>query len=257
MTSSPLPINCQIRRACPAAAAFTLIELLTVIAIIGILAAILIPTVGKVRQTARQSLCISRARELGSAIQLYSGDHRDQLPFPKDQAGKRWVVYIAPYIGSFTHNYDQYGEISGIKPNDAAIYGHPAVLCPTTPQDVIGTGRGVFGYNVKLNSTFNGSTMRDTPARVADLSAPSWFPVLGTSQPDKSGIQMSYVGPSPRAHDEYGFSGTYTNAGPSPNFGRKAIFLFADWHVAAHDVCNPDAWPWNGKGHQNDSFDVK
>ncbi|MEZ0218082.1 MAG: type II secretion system protein, partial [Rariglobus sp.] len=37
--------------------AFTLIELLTVIAIIGVLAAILIPTVGRVRESAKSSTC--------------------------------------------------------------------------------------------------------------------------------------------------------------------------------------------------------
>ena len=56
--------------------AFTLIELLTVIAIIGILAAILIPTVGKVRATARNAQCVSRLRDWGTAIHLYANDNK-------------------------------------------------------------------------------------------------------------------------------------------------------------------------------------
>lgn len=59
---------------------FTLIELLTVIAIIGILAAIIIPTVGKVRQSAYRATCASNIRQLGVAILSYAQDHRDQLP---------------------------------------------------------------------------------------------------------------------------------------------------------------------------------
>lgn len=58
--------------------AFTLIELLTVIAIIGILAAIIIPTVGRVRATARNAQCVSRLRDWGVAINLYANDNKSK-----------------------------------------------------------------------------------------------------------------------------------------------------------------------------------
>ena len=59
---------------------FTLIELLTVIAIIGILAAIIIPTVGKVRETARRSVDASNLRQIGQASLIFASDNRDALP---------------------------------------------------------------------------------------------------------------------------------------------------------------------------------
>ncbi|RRJ97417.1 prepilin-type N-terminal cleavage/methylation domain-containing protein [Opitutaceae bacterium TAV4] len=59
---------------------FTLIELLTVIAIIGILAAIIIPTVGKVRQTAQRSVASSNLRQIGQASLIYATDNSDKLP---------------------------------------------------------------------------------------------------------------------------------------------------------------------------------
>ena len=59
---------------------FTLIELLTVIAIIGILAAIIIPTVGKVRETARRSVDASNLRQIGQASLIFASDNRDSLP---------------------------------------------------------------------------------------------------------------------------------------------------------------------------------
>ncbi len=73
MSSTPRPVSLR-----PAAArsGFTLIELLTVIAIIGILAAILIPTVGKVRKTAKSAQCASNLRQWGQAINLYSNDNK-------------------------------------------------------------------------------------------------------------------------------------------------------------------------------------
>jgi prepilin-type processing-associated H-X9-DG protein len=57
-----------------------LIELLTVIAIIGILAAILIPTVGKVRNSAQSARCISNLRQVGQQIMAYANDSKGNLP---------------------------------------------------------------------------------------------------------------------------------------------------------------------------------
>jgi len=59
---------------------FTLIELLTVIAIIAILAAILIPVVGKVRDQARGAQCGSNLRAVGMAMHLYADDNNDAFP---------------------------------------------------------------------------------------------------------------------------------------------------------------------------------
>jgi len=59
---------------------FTLIELLTVIAIIGILAAILVPTVGAVRQTAKSAACASNLRQIALSCILYAEGNNGRLP---------------------------------------------------------------------------------------------------------------------------------------------------------------------------------
>jgi prepilin-type N-terminal cleavage/methylation domain-containing protein len=66
---------------------FTLVELLTVIAIIGILAAILIPTVGKVREAAQRTVDANNLREIAKAAMVYAADNNDRLPDPQNLAG--------------------------------------------------------------------------------------------------------------------------------------------------------------------------
>ncbi len=54
---------------------FTLIELLTAIGIIAILAALLLPVLGRAKRRARQIVCLNNLRQVGMAFSMYAGDH--------------------------------------------------------------------------------------------------------------------------------------------------------------------------------------
>src|SRR5262245_62067474 len=62
--------------------AFTLVELLVVIAIIGILAALLLPTLVKSKAKALQIQCLGQNKQLTLALQMYSQENSDLLPWP-------------------------------------------------------------------------------------------------------------------------------------------------------------------------------
>lgn len=69
--------------------AFTLIELLVVIAIIAVLVSILIPSLGKAKELARRSVCLSNLRQFQIAATLYMNQNEEVFPY---NAGDKYSV---------------------------------------------------------------------------------------------------------------------------------------------------------------------
>lgn len=81
--------------------AFTLTELLAVIAIIGILAAIIIPIVGSIRENAKNTQSLNNLRQVATALNVYATDNKGRYPIMGDGigfTGNLWPTRIQPYI---------------------------------------------------------------------------------------------------------------------------------------------------------------
>lgn len=102
---------------------FTLIELLIVIAIIAILAAILFPVFGRVKESGRRSKCLGNLRQIGTALALYADDYKDRYPPARLM---HWP------FGDWNDGHPTYGNgYLGFRALDPYIKSEKVFVCPS------------------------------------------------------------------------------------------------------------------------------
>ena len=168
----------------PLESAFTLVELLVVLAIIGVLIGMLIPAVQSIREAARRSQCLNNLRQIGLAVQQYEtaqgrlppgtigyahaiewNDYRNtpDPPYWKDVQHTSFFVLILPYLEQQAL-YDQL---------DPAMKDPDTLLSEYRVQDPAGGTREWFG------TTRGFRELAETPMSI--LSCPSdQLPFLGS-----------------------------------------------------------------------------
>ncbi len=172
---------------------FTLVELLTVIAIIGGMAALLLPAIQQSREAARKLECANRLRQIGLGMQAF---HAARQAFPVGCQERRtasrpqalqlaWTVRLLPYLEC----QDVWGQIDLRQAYDsprnrsAAMTAIPLYLCPSLSRHALnrraehtgdGLGAadyaGMFGASAPSLPMANGVLLFDRAIRDRDVS---------------------------------------------------------------------------------------
>ena len=235
----------------PRLGGFTLVEVLVVIGTIAILIALILPALGRARETARRTTCMTQMREVGHAIAMYVNDNRGMLPVPP--------TTVATRADALWWQPARFAELSAnglapylhLRPNDLRI-----LRCPSDDQAQTRQEAGKYPFTFTFNNNMNGDGPNPV-ARLAQVKNPSekilLFEENGVSINDGSAQlwaipgQWDRVGLLGLRHDRINRR-TYPDAASAttgiPNILGRGNVLFADGHVEyvsrafAHSKCH-------------------
>ncbi|WDE98866.1 DUF1559 domain-containing protein [Lentisphaera profundi] len=227
---------------------FSLIELLVVVAIIGILSSLLLPTLGKAREKAKSASCKSTMKQLGIAIIMYTGDNDNYMPFSNYGWNGRttWDDHLAGYDGrdslsaaelqlpsfSKTAYGDNYGAAYTCASDPGIRYYGPGETNTSTrsySMTNMTTGGGIgetLGYRKHLGMT--GITNTGIP-HSRKLSAVDKAPGTISLVENQSTSNLLGNGWQPTMTAE-SYEGRFST-GQIPHSQQKSNYLMADGHV--------------------------
>ena len=145
------------RRDRASALAFTLVELLVGMAIIGVLMAVLLPAVQAAREAARRASCSNNLRQMGLALSLYHNVYESfppggiELRLGPDKSKRQlaWSVYLLPYLEqtALYASLDLNKAFDAAENAVAAATVLPVYMCPSAEQiEKTIDGRGACNY---------------------------------------------------------------------------------------------------------------
>ncbi|KKL10932.1 hypothetical protein LCGC14_2550890 [marine sediment metagenome] len=173
------PLESPVGRKCERTA-FTLVELLIVVVIIALLAGILLPSLNRARELARQTVCLHNLKQWSLALALYD-DQNGCLPTFFESDNTTDIVYtIGPYLGYNFYNFCGPNDPGWQGQGDEPLVGPPIWHCPTAADNP-------YGYGLNYPNVF-GYADRDVPPeghrpwRIHEIPRPAETIAMGDSQ---------------------------------------------------------------------------
>jgi len=237
---------------------FTIVELLAVIAIIGILASMLLPALHAAREYAKSITCTNNLKQLALGINLYSNDYNGIYPCVRWKTGAqlRWQAGISGYIGGSVQNPDADSDATGTNTVTNNI-----LKCPSTDKSAYqlsstafpGKRReeylrtGSYGYNWATFGPYDPdpSVIRSFPVSNKIIAQPASTIMLADSYGDKlkgENRPHSYTLDGPVM-----LNGRWGSANQTPADPRHKNFF-----NAAHGDGHVDAYSMKSAGYDAD-----
>ena len=163
---------------------FTLIEMLVVIAVVAILAALLLPALSRAKSDAKRIQCIGNVRQINLVLQIYANDHDDEIAYFTNNMYYAYKDCLLDYLGV----------------SEDAASNNPVFVCPadTGLYKTALTHYSSYGFNGAERGT-NGFGMASK--KFATVRGPSKTALDGEIA---GGIGISWHDPRPQ--------GQYNNA---------------------------------------------
>jgi len=177
--------------------AFSLIELLVVISIITILAAILLPAIRLVRVQAEAMVCASHLRQVGLCLSAYLPDNQGLVPYALDAKGQHWYELLASYA--------EVSDKDNVTFNDAGFANSNILVgCTAYKRDAARPWRIGYGYTKQplmpdstmtlMYSAADAKTGKWSNASISRITQRSIRPVLACS--DEWTLGVNEAGPA-------------------------------------------------------------